>query len=62
MGREDDTRQIWLKVDSTLVSVTSNEITSAITPAMVNCPALSVKRAMYFSTELAAVGTKLEKM
>ena len=41
LGREDATRQMRLKVVSTLFKVISSETTRTITPTAVNCPALS---------------------
>jgi hypothetical protein len=40
LGRAVLTRQMRLKVASTPVRVISSEATSAITPAVVSCPAL----------------------
>ena len=41
LGRAVGTRQMRLKMDSTLVSVTSSETISAITPAVVICSLVS---------------------
>src|SRR5690606_26222599 len=59
-GRALATRQMRLKVDSTLLRVTSSETTSATTPAAVSWREFSARRSSEDSIARAAVGMKLE--
>jgi hypothetical protein len=62
LGRAVGTRQIRLKMDSTLVRVTNRETTSAKPPVVVSDFVFFENSIRYFCTSLAACGTKLEKM
>src|SRR5690606_1993548 len=61
-GRDDGTRQIWLKVASMLLRVISSETIRPIAPATVIGVASPTRRSRVSLTALAALGTKLEKM
>src|SRR5690606_20975063 len=61
-GRDEGTRQIWLKVASTLVRVISSDTIRPIAPATVSVVTLSTSSSSVPFTVLAALGTKLEKM
>src|SRR5690606_18395011 len=61
-GRDEGTRQIWLNVASTLLSVISSEAIRPIAPATVSVVASPTSRSRVSLTVLAALGTTLEKM
>ena len=62
LGRAVGTRQIRLKMASTLERVTSSDTTSTNAPVVVSDLVFDEKSARYPCTALAAVGMKLAKM